>query len=42
MPALINTYYIGKSQMTSYTTSTQKPQAYLSRNQRAVSAIPPA
>lgn len=41
-PNLINTYYICKAQMTSYTTSTQNPQAYLSRNQKVVSASSPA
>lgn len=39
---LINTYYICKAQMTSYTASTQNRQAYLSRNQRVVSASSPA
>lgn len=29
---LINTYYICKAQMTSYTPNTQNPQASLSRN----------
>lgn len=41
-PNLINTCYICKAQMTSYTTSTQNPQAYLRRNQRVVSASSPA